>query len=171
MSVPFSLEVTIDTVDLEATLVRMETSLSPIGLSIFLIGGVLPWVKERAQARFTDEGDDVSGKWAPLETSTQEFRTNGPWGVGASSPINKRSGDLEDYITKSNATLATGADSAYMVYPDRAPTGALDEKVRTAQSGKDKPKTPPRPVLGLNETDLAYTMQILQFYVENGRIK
>lgn len=171
MAGPFDLEVTIDTADLEATLTRMETSLSPMGLSIFLIGGVLPFIKERAEARFASEGDDVSGKWAPLEPSTQEFRANGPWGVGPSSPINRRSGDLEEYITRSNSTIITGADSAVMVYPDTAPTGPLDEKVRTAQGGKAKPKTPPRPVLGLSATDMVYTMSALQFYVEHGTIK
>lgn len=167
----FDLDVTIETSDLEATLTRLETSISPMGLSIFLIGGVLPWVKQRAQERFANEGDDVSGKWAPLEPSTQEFRANGPWGVGPSSPINRRSGDLEEYITKSNSTIIAAVDSAVMVYPDAAPTGPLKEKVETAQSGKAKPKTTARPVLGLSEVDMVYTMQSLQFWVEHGRVK
>ncbi len=167
----FDLDITIDTHDLEATLSRMETSLNPVGLSIFLIGGVLPWVKERAEMRFASEGDEVSGRWAPLETSTQEFRSNGPWGVGPSHPINRRSGDLEEYITKSNSSIVTGADSAIMYYPDTAPTGPLKEKVETAQGGKAKPKTPARPVLGLGANDLLYTMEALQFYVEHGRLK
>jgi hypothetical protein len=167
----FDLDITIDTADLEATLTRMETSLSPVGLSIFLIGGVLPWVKERAEMRFASEGDEVSGRWAPLETSTQEFRANGPWGVGSSHPINRRSGDLEEYITKSNSSIVTGGDSAIMYYPDTAPTGPLKEKVETAQGGKAKPKTPARPVLGLGANDLLYTMEALQFYVEHGRLK
>lgn len=161
-----ALDITIDTHDLERTLQNLETALSPIGLSLFLTGTVLPWVKERAENRFLNEGDEVVGKWAPLAPSTQEFRANGPWGVGPDHPINKRSGDLEDYITNADSGIVTAADAALLIYPNNPPTGPLKEKVQTAQGGKSKPKTPARPVLGLGAADMAFTMQALKVFIE-----
>lgn len=157
---------------LEGLLARLDTSLSPAGLSMFLMGSVHPWIQKRAKTRFAAEGDDVSGDWLPLAQATQEIRANGDWRVGPSHPINRRTGDLEDYITNANSSIMPWQGGSMLTYPDNPPVGpGLDEKMRTAQGGKDHPKTPPRPVIGLNETDLAYVMSTLSFFVETGAVQ
>lgn len=122
-------------------------------------------------ARFDQEGDDVSGPWMELAPSTQDIRARGEWGVGPGSPINRRTGDLERYITESTAAVAPVAQAVTMVYPGKPAAGPLAIKVQTAQSGKPKPKTVPRPVLGVNEKDLLFVMTALSLYVEDGVIR
>lgn len=161
----------LDVADLEATLIRLETSLSPAGLSMFLTGAVAPWILERAENRFMNEGDDVSGKWAPLAPTTQEIRGRGDWGVGPAHPINRRTGDLEEYVTKSSSSILPWSEGSMLVYPDKAPNPVLEEKLKTAQSGKSKPKTPARPVIGLSTTDLAYVLQGLSVFLETGVVR
>lgn len=169
MAAPGSIDfhMDIDTTDLEGTLARLDTALSPAGLSVFLTGVVAPWIRERAENRFMNEGDDVVGKWAPLMPATQEIRGRGDWGVGPAHPINRRTGDLEEYITRSNTSVIAAADSALLIYPDTAPSKpGLKAKVETAQKGKSRPKTPARPVLGVNERDLVFVMQSLSTYIQ-----
>lgn len=167
----FDFHMTIETTDLERLMLRLETSLSAIGLSTFLTGAVLPWLRERAESRFTSEGDDVSGRWVPLAPSTQDIRSRGDWGVGSSHPINKRTGDLEDYITRSGSTILPWSEGAILVYPDKPPGPVMETKVRTAQSGKSHPRTPARPVLGLGERDMVFVMQALSVFVSTGAIR
>lgn len=44
----------------------------------------------------------------------------------------------------------------------------LRTKVRTAQQGKVDPRTPARPVMGMNEQDLAVVMTDLALYITYG---
>jgi hypothetical protein len=54
--------------------------------------------------------------------------------------------------------------------PGDTPTGELAEKVKTAQQGKDNPRTVPRPVLGMNEVDLAFVLEGLSFFIQDGKL-
>lgn len=156
----------------QAMLARLDSALSPVGLMFFLTGTVGPWVRHRAQERFQTEGDDVSGKWAPLAPATQEIRSRGEWPVGAASPINKRTGELENYITGSDALVVGHTLGATLTYPGTKTTRkSVLEKVKTAQQGRSNPRTPARPVLGLNERDLAYVVTMLAFHVKGGRVR
>lgn len=148
----------------QAMLSVLDSSLSPAGLAAFLLGNVAPWVKERAQDRFEYEGDDVSGYWQPLTADTIEIRHN----MGFFDPhMNRRTGELEQYITQSSSMVTTGPGWGTLKYPaQHARTKGLREKMKTAQAGKASPSTPPRPVLGLNERDLAYVLSTLAFFVQ-----
>lgn len=143
----------------------LDTALSPIGLAAFLYGVVGPWVQERAQERFASEGDDVSGKWAPLQETTVRIRED--YGFEGSHPINKRTGELEEYITQGGVDVVSAPGAAVLKFPGKEPaTKGLREKLSTAQRGRANPQTVARPVLGLNERDLAYTVTMLAFHVQ-----
>jgi hypothetical protein len=154
----------------EAMLETIDSALSPVGLAAFLYGSVGPWVKQRAEDRFKAEGDDVTGKWAPLMPATQEIRES--YGFGGSHPINKRIGELEDYITQGQISVVTTPGLGVLKFPGNPPaTASLKEKLSTAQKGRAAPKTVPRPVLGLNEKDLTAVMTMLAFHIQHeGRL-
>lgn len=144
----------------------IDSALSPVGLAAFLYGSVAPWIKQRAEERFRNEGDDVSGKWAPLQETTIEFREN--QGFGGAHPINKRIGELEDYITQGQISVTTGPGVGVLQFPGNPPrTGSLREKMRTAQQGRSSPQTVARPVLGLNEKDLGVVLTMLAFHIQH----
>lgn len=148
--------ITGDDTAVQAALLRLEIALAPPGMAHFLGTMVEPYLQTRARNRFASEGDDVSGGWAPLAPFTENIRRR--QGYGAAHPINRRTGQLENYITNTPATIITGGDTSVLKYPGKSPTGKLRDKVRTAQVGdpgtKGSPMTPPRPVLGMNATDL-----------------
>lgn len=149
---------------------KIDSALSPVGLATFLHGAVAPWVQERAADRFASEGDDVTGKWAPLEQATIEIRENE--GFGGAHPINRRTGELEEYITQGQVGVTAAPSVAVMTYPKNPPSGkSLRQKMETAQKGRRTPNTVARPVLGLNERDLGAVMTMLAFFVKDGRVK
>lgn len=162
----FSLEINVDRNDLESTLVRLDSALSPEALAGFLQLKVGPYLRRRAKQRFESEGDDASGKWAPLQPSTAAVRAAGPWAVGAEHPINKRTGELEEYITGSTSESWPHGLGASLRYPGRTSRGkGLSQKVETAQAGRSKPATVPRPVLAVSERDLSFVMTELSFHI------
>jgi hypothetical protein len=148
----------------ESLLLRLDTALSPFAIAAFLGGPVEEYIQGRAENRFRQEGDDVSGKWAPLKDATQAIRAQE--GYGADGPIDRRTDRLMHYIVGSpGRSQATGL-GATLTYPGTPPTGELLTKVQTAQRGKPYPNTPPRPVLGLGEEDLAQVLILLSIYTE-----
>jgi len=164
------LKITVDASGPQRMLRKLDLALTSSGLQIFLGTAVGPYLKKRASDRFASEGDDVTGKWAELLPATQAIRQMGQWPVGASHPINRRSGELENWVTKSNVLAVPTSTGAALQYPRDAPKGELRKKVKTAQEGGQAPNarnpTVPRPVLGVNETDLAAISQMLIFYLD-----
>lgn len=149
-------------------LANLDTALSPAGIAGFLGATVDPYLRERAQRRFDNEGDDVVGKWVQLAGATQQIRAS--QGYGPSHPINKRTGDLEAYIVDAPHRLTVDAIGATLVLPGAPASGVLRTKVITAQRGQTatqggKRETPARPVLGMNERDLAFVIAAMSFYV------
>lgn len=154
---------------LRAMMTRLETSLAPAGIGAWLGGAVSPYLAKRAKNRFQSEGDDVTGKWEPLSGPTQHIRES--QGYGAAHPINHRTGRLEQYITGSPNRISIHSLGATLTFPGKAPVGEMHTKVKTAQRGKLDPRTPPRPVLGVNETDLLAVMTSLSLYISQGQIR
>lgn len=149
----------------QALLYRVDTALNPVAMAEFLGTSVDPYIRHRAEQRFQSEGDDVSGRWLPLADATQAIRAAS--GYGASGPINVRTGELEAYVVGTPGISTPEAYGASLTSPGIPPTGELEAKVRTAQSGKDNPRTPPRPVIGMNEGDLAAVLTMLSgFFIE-----
>ena len=139
--------------------------LSHGGMAIWLNHFIYPYLKERAQSRFLNEGDDAAGKWLPLTEATISFRDSGGFGPG---PINKRTGELEAFIVGANASIFPTPIGTQMNYPGEVPVGILGTKVQTAQMGKDSPSTPARPVVALGLQDLNWTLQSLALYIQAG---
>lgn len=150
-----------DSSGVQAMLLKMDMALSPPEIGIFLSSEVDPWLRLRAADRFRSEGDDVSGKWAPLTPYTERVRVS--QGYPAAHPINRRSGQLENYILHTQSVVAARAGGAFMRYPGTSAAGDTKDKVRVAQQGFQGAgfSTPPRPVLGMNERDLAFVLTAL----------
>lgn len=155
--------VDVDSDNVEQMLARTTMALSTVGMFAFLSGPVTTWLKERAEDRFAAEGDDVSGKWLPLEPYTEQVRSAG--GYGAAHPINRRTGELENYITQSGGDVISAAGFSQLTFPGDAPSAREATKVATAQIGATFPATPARPVLGMNEVDLAFVLAALATHV------
>lgn len=144
-------------------LTAVNTVLNPLHMMGFLKAKVAPFIRQRAAARFASEGDDATGKWAALMPATQEIRSHLNLPISPTHPINRRTGELETYITQSDSDVfPLGMSGAQLTYPGSAPTGrALSEKLATAQKGRNHPLTTDRPVLGLSMTDLSYVIGAL----------
>lgn len=140
---------------------RLDTRLNPVAVAGFLGAEVAPYLKHRAKTRFAQEGDDVTGGWAPLKEATQTIRAS--QGYGAAHPINKRTGELERYIT-GDANEKIHPWGASLTLPGSAPAGDLVDKLRTAQAGDTR--AVPRPVLGMNWQDMGAVLFLLADYVE-----
>ena len=148
----------------QAMLIKMQVALSPVSIGGFLQTTVDPYIRGRAKSRFTSEGDDAVGKWAPLSPVTQDIRSKA--GYGATGPINIRTGQLAEYITGTPGGVLPNTQGATLTSPGTPPSGVLLKKVQTAQHGKKSPQTVPRPVMGLGETDLiAVLTELSQFIV------
>lgn len=155
--------VDVDSENVEQMLARTTLALSTVGMFTFLSGVVGPWLKERAEDRFAAEGDDVSGKWLPLEAYTEQVRAAG--GFGAAHPINRRTGEMENYITQGGWDVVSAAGFSQLTFPGNVPNSREATKVATAQIGASYPSTPARPVLGVNEVDLAFVLAALAAHV------
>lgn len=165
-----TVEVRVDARSVEAMMERVNTALSSAALVEFLTGEVVPWLNERGKSRFASEGDEVSGKWAPLQFTTQRIRMEGAqrgqWDVGPDHPINVRTHELEDYITGTIGYTVPTTLGATLTFPDpKKLTPELKKKMEAAQRGLSDPKTPARPVLGLGEADLAWVLERLAVHV------
>jgi hypothetical protein len=157
-------EIVGDQQSVQRMLEHVDSALSVTGLATFMHGYVEPWLVKRAKDRFAGEGDDAVGKWAPLQETTQEFRESA--GYGATGPINRRTGELEAYITGNSASVALSPVGATLTFPGIKTTKrSVREKMMTAQKGRGNPSTVPRPVLGLSERDLSHIMVGLALHV------
>lgn len=145
-------------------LARLSAVVSPQGMGVFLNETVARYLRERIARRFDSEGDDVSGKWAPLTDATMQIRANK--GYPPAHPINVRTGTLRNYIENSPDRLDIDPTGAMLTLPGRAPTGSLKKKVLGAQQGENR--APARPVLGVNATDMAFTMTALEAFIRSG---
>jgi len=133
-----------------------------VGLAGFLGEVVDPYLRQRARGRFADEGDDVTGAWQPLKPATQEIREQ--LGYGGAHPINIRTHELEAYIVDSPNNLSAHPWGATLTLPGNPAQGELRDKMERAQQGDDR--TAARPVLGMNERDLAFVLLALGGFVK-----
>jgi len=156
--------------DLTQSLAKLSVLMSDQGLVAFLGTAIGPYLKKRAADRFASQGDDVSGAWKPLSPATIAIRQDGGFGAG---PINRRTGELENCAVQSGWDAYPITKGATMRFPGKKPGGRLKEKVITAQEGRsgdegpDYPRTVPRPVVGVNETDMLFFQTALTFAIQD----
>lgn len=142
----------------ERLLASLSMAVGPASMASFLGGPMQEALQERAQERFAREGSDLDGgwsSWAPLKDATVAIRLASGFGAG---PINRRTGEMERYITQSPGSVNVTSDGAMMTFPGQEATGELAEKVKTAQAGKQSPPTQARPVIGLATEDLEFAL-------------
>jgi hypothetical protein len=140
---------------------NLATLLSPQGMEFFLGAKMGPYLRQRAKERFDTEGDDAVGMWAPLRPATVAIRAEGPWAISGEHPINRRTGELENWVVDGGWFAYPDSLGATMQYPKTTPGGELKKKVKTAQLGDKESNTVARPVLGVGEADMAFFMTAL----------
>jgi hypothetical protein len=157
-------EIEVDSSEVTALLSRLNTALDPVAMGAWLGVKIGPYIRQRAAARFAGEGDDVVGAWAPLEESTWAFREKQHF--PPRHPINKRTGELEDYILNGGEDIRVSTLTATLIMPGDPPGNKeFLDKVKTAQMGRDYPKTVKRPVMGMNENDLLFVLEALSLHI------
>lgn len=157
------LDINIITRDVEETLARLATALSPLGMIPFMEMVIAPQLSRRAKGRFAGEGDAaVGGKWAPLRPATVVMRTQQGYGPG---PINRRTGELENWVTNGGQDAFPVGPDTTMQFPGKPISGELERKVQRAQQG-DGGRTVPRPVLAVDESDLVFLQTQLALMLE-----
>jgi len=119
----------------------------------------------RAASRFSSEGDDASGPWAPLTPGTEAIRARR--GFPAAHPINIRTHDLQRFILGSTGNVV-GAGAWQFQWPDDPPSGTLVDKMQTAQMGRVNPNTVPRPVVAIGAHDYNEILDSLSAFLVDG---
>ena len=158
----------VDDRDLVNQLLALYHRLSDQGLEEYLEDIAHPYLQDRAAARFAAEGDDAVGKWLPLDATTVQIRL--ALGYGGAHPINVRTRDLLTYMITAGAETGKIADGMELTFPASGGDPLIQEKIRTAQTGKAIPSTPPRPVVALSEKDGTDLTMLLSDYITDGLI-
>lgn len=166
----FEVQAEADTQAVEEMLFRVRDRVMDYRLTRFLERKAVPFVRDRINRRFADEGDDVVGRWAPLRPSTENIRRR--QGFGARHPINVRTGRLFRFVKTSRVNGTT------LTMPGLRPDPILRSKLTVAQIGGYPPigrmgrpaPAPPRPVLGLNDNDrIGIETRLMQWVREGAK--
>lgn len=160
----------VDAFEVREAINAIESAVNPVGLAVFMRGMVAPYFQDQIVDRFAEHGGgQIGGSWAPLEESTERIRH--ALGYYDDEAVNERTGELLDHLlTNQIQFLGLGVD---MQIPQDTSDTELNKKVSTAQAGHVQGPnemipgavTPPRPVLGIDSTDLAAVLVMLQTHV------
>ncbi len=121
----------------------------------YLEGPVHGFFKSQISMNFAGEGSPAGGRWMSLSSATQDIRSQ--LGYDPSHPVNQRTGDLFEVLTK-EADFNFGGDNAEMSLPGKAGQAfPVREKIKTAQMGRSAEEnpipefggTPARPIFGI----------------------
>lgn len=148
----------------------LHAAMAPQAIAQFLSVIILPYLRQRIRERFQSEGDEATGPWASLAEATREVRASGIasgayFGITPSHPINVRTGSMERYLTQVNSVPVITSESVTLNFPGRQipMRDQLRTKIERAQTGDAR--TPARPVLGLSERDLFFTVGALAQHI------
>ncbi len=133
-----------------------------MNLTTFLRRYADPWFSGKAGAAFQDEKDPSGASWAPLKPYTVDLRES--MGFPGEHPINHRTGQMERYIMSGARTFMVGAQQATMRFPGKG-SSLFNKKLKVAQQGAAYPRTVARPVIGMDERDLAIMLQSLSLWL------
>lgn len=160
--------VTVDEHRVEMALTSVMDAVSDAELATWLGSDVVQIMQERARARFASEGDDASGRWAPLAPSTIEDRLRS--GYGGAHPINRRTGELERAITGATGAVEAFGGGTQLTFPGVSDTGTdLSFKISTAQRGNDRSTS--RPVAAVGYTDLELILVSMAVHIEQALMR
>lgn len=155
-------------VDVDATSVLLMLSRANEGVSMAHIaqafdddGPVVEMLHRQVAERFADEGDNASGKWAPLSPATLDIKERLGYG---GNPANVRTGRMREWLLNDGGDLDMMGDGMFFTYPGDVPGGMAD-RFETAQFGSAETGAPPRPVIAADGDDLMSIMEIVGNWV------
>lgn len=158
-----SVETEVDAREVWLLLERANHALSWVNIGQAVRGPVVQYLQERVEDRFAQQGDDASGKWAPLTEATQRIRASK--GYTPAGPINIRTGEMYNWLLNANGELVGGVvgegGDLLLMWPGDYPSGELGDKLAHAQEGDPDTRTVPRPVVAADGTDMATVLTIL----------
>jgi phage gpG-like protein len=175
------LDIFVDESEVQAALQALWWAVSGSSLRRFHVVATAPFMRERIRERFESEGDPTVGAWRELTESRQDIREHA--GFSRDHPINNASGELERLLTTGEPDITFGAGWAAFWLPRNTRSPRLIGRLTTAQLGRPagahmpygwgpglgtKPSpspTPPRPVLGMDMTDMAHLMAALEIFI------
>lgn len=146
-----------------AFIAELNRRVQPASLAAFTQATVGPFIRRRIQQRFQGEGDDVTGKWHPLTVATQMIRATK--GYAPDHPINRRSNLMMNHLVGDPGQTRVMGPIIEFTHPRPTGDGLMNQKIETAQMGRNRPRTPPRPVMGLNENDMLFVTSELAAYL------
>ena len=146
----------------------LEKRMNPVGLSLFLTTVVDPWIRQRIEQRFDEEGDSMSGDWDPLAISTQQIRAS--YGYPPDHPINVRTGKMRSFLVGTKSDVKPSGIGATLQHPPPVADAVTAKKIATAQGGSSQPPTPARPVIGVDENDLVFVTSSLAAWLTQDMI-
>ena len=141
---------------------NIEVALTGAGLSIFVSTRVRQWLQERAEARFAAEGDEASGKWAPLTETTNKIRQS--LGYPPGGPINVRTGELKRHVVEGKGDVGIDGFGVTYHWPGGNVTPGIERKMSGAQVGRPG-RQPARPVAAVDITDAAGVLVLLSDFI------
>jgi hypothetical protein len=148
---------------------RVDDSVSPYALLLFLTGPANDYMTMQIVNRFAYQGDKASGHWPNLKMST--IRIRHALGYMDDDEINIRTQGLITHVLYDRASRMT-ATGAELSIPGSAGDFVTQQKLITAQRGRTHSwgiapgaYTPPRPVLATHSNDLAALMGLLQTHI------
>lgn len=167
------LDITVDAETILSRLTVLEMVLSPTFLEAFLSQDVTSILRRRAAQRFNQEGR-LAGEaaWKPLAPRTQEDRR--ALGYGPKHPINKRTGDLERFVTGNDGEVR-GGDDPSLTWPTLPSSGETRKKLEVAQRGKKGTKrggyTPKRQVVRFTDRDMNEILYEAKGFLRKGGVE
>lgn len=157
----FHVNIEVDAEDLrliDSRLAKMRASLTGTEAGRYLSDEARPYLRDRAIVRFSREGDDAVGRWAPLSKATRGIRKKLAryygWPIQPAHPINQRSGELRSFVIGTQ-DLRRSESEATLTVPRVSSSRRLNDKMRAAQTGTPTGRKLARPVVGLSERDRA----------------
>jgi hypothetical protein len=160
--------ITLDDSRVMEQLDSIELMISESSLENFLSNVAVPYLQDRVDQRFANEGDDVVGQWKDLAGATISIRQS--LGYPGDHPINQRTGEMLDYLDTNQGEISAAPGDIRVTYPGGSMSVEVQQKLMTAQFGRDTPKTPKRPVLGINQIDAVDLTDDLSRYLIGGLI-
>jgi len=170
MGVPIVISPVVDAKGPMKMIATLESRLGQTRLMWFLQNVVSPYMSDVIVDRFAYGGDKtVGGPWPPLSEYTERLKRT--MGAPSDAP-NERTGTLLHHLTYDHA-VEPWSLGALLRIPDQS-DALMEKKIRTAQEGEsdaDNPfggATPPRPVLGLGQTEEVMIDRMFDSYLWAG---
>lgn len=135
---------------------------------------VLPYLQNRARDRFYAQGDDASGKWARLTPATRSWRRyfikRDGLKIKPAEPINKRTGELQRFVTTTYDINSSAAGATLLLPSRRTGSRHMAAKLRHAQRGGMSNvgrSFPARPVASIGIRDKTVIDRLLVNWAED----